>query len=327
MDPLLLAVRADSMQTQAILSDTSGQVYGRAKVANGEASTTLELLRRVYEEATVSYLGIIPPLRAIVALPGLNSASVRRSAADLVKAILPRGSRILLCDELEPLLAAGLGGESGLLLVSGHQAVVGSVDLRGVFRRTEDPLHELGQEGSALWLGTRTLQLIARLREGRLPTGQRLPSLFYEHFNQDNLCDIWNSLMDDPPDAENILKLAQKSVRLAAFPDPEPACRALVVRGARRLADLIVQAQAEASELTKLATCYGNTASGALLDEVKRQTEDLLWATFLRSELEGCIFMARCHHRFPSDLEQEYEVDEASASLWLTMRERKDQLW
>jgi N-acetylglucosamine kinase-like BadF-type ATPase len=294
------------------------------QIANGEARSSRELLERAFQEASIDYSGPIPPLVAVMALPGLHSEAIRRAAAETVRSVLPAGSRALLCDQLEPLLAGGLEGQAGHVLSSGHEAGVGSVSRDGVFTRTEEPSDIMGQEGSGLWLGTRTLQLAARLLEGRLPESARLVGALTEHFQRRTLHDVWETVMAEAPDAISIMALAERTIDLAGFPNPEPACRALVVRAARRLGDLLAQARVD-NEGETLTTWHGRSATGALLDEVFRQTADLRWQPPRVGGLEGCLFMARAFGDNGVG-HGESLVEDAGPAIWLTMRERKEAL-
>lgn len=326
MEPLLLAIRADSTHTSAVLCDEAGFQFGQVRLLNFQARSTRELLERAFQEASLDYVGSLPPVLAVVALPGLDTPSMRRSAAETVRLILPKGSRILLCDELEPLLAGGLGGDPGILLVSGHRAMAGAVEANGIFRRIETPMEELGQEGSGLWLGTRTLQLIAHVRQGRVAPNAQFMAMLGGHFGLDSLEAIWESLMESPPNALATMELAKRSLELAAFPQPDPACRALVVRAARRLVDLVEGLQSALDLPLQVATWHGATAAGALLDEVKRQTPSLCWQAPRFSELEGCLFMARAYGASILDRDSEVHVEDVSSELWCRMRQVKEAL-
>lgn len=326
---LLLGVRADSTHTEAVLAEASGRAIGHVTIANSEARSSRELLERAFQEASIEYSGPIPALTAVMALPGLHSAPLRRAAGETVRAVLPPGSRAILCDQLEAVLAGGLGGEPGHVLSVGHEAAVGSLSSLGVFHRTEEPAEMMGQEGSGLWLGTRTLQLAARLREGRLPETPRLVSMLTDYFGKSTLQEVWDSVMSDAPDAVTITALARRTIALSEFPDPEPACRALVVRAARRLGELLHQAAADLGESEPeemLATWHGSSARGALLDEVVRQTPQMRWQPPGLGALEGCLFMARAYGKQDELGQGEGQVVEADQSLWLSMRERKEAL-
>lgn len=324
MSPLLLALRADAHQTHAQLSQLDGPSWDTVRIANHEARSSRELLERAFQEACLEVCGPLPPVVAIAALPGLHSAALRRAAAETVKSFLPRGSRVVLCDALEPLLAAGLQGEAGHLLCSGHEAGVATISLDGVFTRTEEEPDLMGQEGSGLWLGTRTLQLTARLLEGRLAEAPRLTQALTEHFAQSNLAEVWDQVMRQPPDVSEILALSARTIALAELPDPEPACRALVVRAARRLGELLAIANREPMGETPYATWHGPSATGALLREVVRQTPELTWQPPRLDAMEGCLSLLRAFGT--EGLGQgESVVEDAAPPLWLALRQGKSQ--
>lgn len=326
---MFLGVRADSTYTEAILAGSDGRRWGQVLIPNAEARSTRELLERAFQESSIDFPGTIPSLTAVMALPGLLTPAFRRAAAEMVKSILPAGSRIVLCDEMEPLLAGMLVGRPGYLVRSGSDAAVAFVDEKGMFRRVEDPPDPLGQEGSGLWLGTRTLQLGARIREGRMEATPRLVGLLTSHFRQPTLEDLWDALMTQAPDPPTILQLARSTVALAEFPAPEPACRALVVRTARRLYELVERAQgdlhADAIEGrqppglrgTLYATWSGDTLEGALLDELKRQTQNLEWLAPKADGLTGCLLLGQGLH-LQSDPQKE-TVTDVGPELWSTV--------
>ncbi len=307
-----------------MLADSNGQTYGQVTIPNGEARSSKELLQRAFQEASIEYSGPIPPLVAVVGLPGLHSTALRRAAGETVRSVLPAGSRVALCDELEPLLAGGLAGNAGHILVAGQQACVGTVNREGLFSRTEEPEDMMGQEGSGLWLGTRTLQLAARLLDGRLPETPRLVEALTSHFGKSSLPEVWDSVMTEAPSATVITDLALRTISLAEFPDPEPACRALVVRAARRLFELVQRATAD-NEGLNLATYHGVSARGALLEEVFRQTPEHDWHPPHLGGLEGCLFLGRVCGE-PGAAEGETVVEDVGPALWATLRERHGDL-
>ncbi len=325
MCALFLGVRADSTYTEAILAGSDGRRWGQVLIPNAEARSTRELLERAFQESSIDFPGTIPSLTAVMALPGLSTPALRRAAADMVKSILPTDSRIVLCDEMEPLLAGMLEGRPGYLVRSGSDAAVAFVDEQGVFRRVEHDPDPLGQEGSGLWLGTRTLQLGARIREGRMEATPRLVGLLIGHFRQPTLEDLWDTLMTQAPDPPAILQLARATVALAEFPTPEPACRALVVRTARRLGELVDRAQEMAPDGSEpsprsgalYATWSGATLEGALLDELKRQKQHLEWLPPRADGLTGCLLLARALHL--RSVNHENLVSDVDPGLWSTV--------
>ncbi len=293
MSRLLLGLRADPSHTEATLVASDGKVWGHVRIPNACASSSRELLERAFQESCIELPGPIPPLVAVMALPGLRSEALRRSAAETVRSILPSGSHALICDELEPIVALHFQGRPGVLVWSDLEAAVGHLDGDHVFTRyCEDP-DPLGQEGSGLWLGTRTLQLTARLLEGRLPDSQRLSQILTEHFRQSSVREVWEQIMSDPPDALSLTELAQRTIAMARHPEPEPSCRALVVRAGRRLGDLLSRVPDTSNESFE-ASWSGRSATGSLLQEVQEQNSRFRWlAEPPQGVLEGCLLLCR----------------------------------
>lgn len=310
MKTLFLGIRADRLTTEAVLTDDSGHSLSRVLVPNSEARSTRELLSRVYQEAIQDHSG---SLTAAVALPGLFTEPLRRAATDTVRSVLPQGSAVLLCDELEALLAGALGGRPGLVARSGHDAAIGRVTDEGLFSRTEEEFDPLGQEGSVLWLGTRTLQLAVRILEGRLPPSPRLEGLLKEHFNSVTLGQIVENLEHQAPDAENIAELGRRTLELSAFPDPEPACRALVIRATRKFSELLEQAVHPEEDLA--GVLHDSAAHEVFREEVVRQSPRISWQESHSSPLDGALLLAEAYARLVSDGGSEPER-EIGAEVW-----------
>ncbi len=320
MSQLLLGLRADPAHTEATLVTTEGRTWGQVRIPNAQASSSRELLERAFQEASIELPGPIPALRAVMALPGLRSDALRRSAAETVRSILPSGSQVLLCDELEPVLANAFLGHPGVLLWSDLEAAVGHLDENGVFTRHSEEPDPLGQEGSGLWLGTRTLQLTARLLEGRLPESPRLSQALTSHFAQPSVEEVWSAIMAAPPDPTGLTELSLQTIRLAEHPEPEPSCRALVVRAGRRLGELLDRIPTETDRPFQ-AVGSGRSAVGALLQEVQSQNDRFLWSSPPDTkELDGCLLLARTLEE-PSSNSPETKVEIASTKQWLTLRE------
>lgn len=285
-----LGIRADQVYTEGVLADTNGQVYGRTRVPNGEARSSRELLARVYQECTQDHTG---PVTAAVALPGLFTQPLRLAARETVRSVLPEGCPVLLCDELEAVLAGALEGSPGLVARSDHDAAIGRVDEEGQFQRIEAEFDPLGQEGSALWLGTRTLQLAMRILEGRLPPSPRLEGLLNGHFGSITLAQLMHNMEQEAPDAEKIIALGRRTMELSTFPDPEPACRALLMRASRKFSELLEEAAVDGKEWR--GVLCGSATLEAFRDEVVRQNPNISWQEGKRSPLDGCLLLAEAY--------------------------------
>lgn len=322
MSRLLLGLRADPTHTEATLTTSEGKVWGYVRLPNACASSSRELLERAFQESCIELPGPIPPLVAVMALPGLRSEALRRSAAETVRSILPQGSHSLICDELEPLIALHFRGSPGVLLWSDLEAAVGHLDEEHVFTRYCEDHDPLGQEGSGLWLGTRTLQLTARLLEGRLPDSQRLSQILTEHFAQSSVREVWEQVMSEPPDAVSLMELAQRTIALARHPEPEPSCRALVVRAGRRLGDLLAQVPDTTKESLG-ASWGGRSATGSLLQEVQEQNPRFRWlAAPPEGALEGCLLLCRAviAEDISPEAREPSSVEDTSPKHWQALR-------
>ncbi len=292
MKAYCLAVRADQTHTRAILQNENGETVGQSLIANSQAGSSKELLSLVYERCNGDHQG---PIHAVVALPGLFTAPLRHAAAQTVRSALPSHCQFLLCDELEAVVAGALGGAPGLVARSGHDAAIGRVSEDGLFTRTEEEFDPLGQEGSALWLGTRTLQVAVRMLEGRLPPSPRLEGMLHHHFGSVTLGELLHGLETQTPPSDVITELGRRTVALSAFPDPEPACRALVVRASRKFSELLAQACGEQSDLR--GVLHDSAAQQAFRDEVVRQSQGVTWEEPVAEPLEGCLLLARALSR------------------------------
>ncbi|MBI3924047.1 MAG: hypothetical protein HY319_00765 [Armatimonadetes bacterium] len=311
MNALYLGIRSDSVRTEAVLADAAGRHLARASHANADSCSSRQLLERLLEEVLLGQPEPHPPLIAAVAVPGLLTSAHRRSAAELLREVFRGHASAVLCDELEPALAGGLGCKPGMLVRSGMQATVARVDEEGRFLRTESPSEPLGQEGSGLWLGTRTLQLAARMFEGRLPHSVRLDQALRTHFSSASMGELLHRIEQQAPGAEGVTELGSIAIELAGLPDPDPACRALVMRASRRLAGLIREAAGEAPELA--TTWTGSALHGALLEELRKDLPSAEWIEPIHSDLEGCLMLARASARCRWD----DWIEDMGRGLWL----------
>lgn len=316
MRPYHLAIRADHTVTRAILQDDLGQTVGRSQIQNATANSSKELLSQLYQECNGGQEG---PLHAVVALPGLFTTPLRRAAAETVREALPHGCRLLLCDELEAVVAGALGGAPGLVARSGFDAAIGRISAEGEFTRTEEEFDPLGQEGSALWLGTRTLQVAVRMLEGRLPPSPRLEGMLHQHFGSVTLGQLLHNLETQTPPADVITELGRRTVALSAFPDPEPACRALVVRASRKFSELLALACGEQQQDLR-GVLHDSAAQEPFRDEVVRQSQGVRWEDAQGDAMEGCLILARAMSRL-----SEQEILDESELAPLVWREAMKQ--
>lgn len=203
--------------------------------------------------------------------------------------LLSQSRSVWACRPEEAQLAGFLGGQPGLVLVSGLEASVAGID------RTYYPRFMRQSEGSAVWLGREALlghrsspRLAAEVerRFERLPNLKRVclgsgcsGGLGEECKNEGDPLSSPNS-----PTAEDFRLLCQACglvLDLAEFPGPEPFCRALVLKAARRLTDLCRYMVGRQRTGCTAASWSGLALKGPLLEALKtecsRYLPELRW--------------------------------------------------
>lgn len=311
--PTFLGVLSDSVRTRAILADASGRELARSTVEHARFGHSRELFEEVLTQTLAGQE--TSQLVAAVALPQLLSPAHRRSAAELLRRVFPSHSRVLLCDRWEAALAGSLGSQSGVLVFCGREAAVARADAEGNFARVEASPELLGGEGSGLWLGTRTLQMAARMAMGRMPVSERLEAVLTSHFGFAGLEEFVAQADVRPLDPEQVTALGTRVVELAAYPEPDPACRALVLQAARRLGQLIENVIGpEEGEL--VASHGGQTLHGTLLEEIRKTFPQLRFQPPKQDELEGSLQLARAGANL-----EDPEGDEVGRQLWSALLE------
>lgn len=295
MKKLTLAIQADEHETQANLADDRGCNSGIIRYPNQQASSTVELIKQTYLRARSEYGGFLDSdeldKTAIVALPGLESPSLHQAALATTQKALGEEWSIWLCDSLAPKLVGALGGKPGLLAHSDTDASVACLDHQGKFFTKQHEADSLGREGSGLWLGTRLLQVAARMTEGKLEHSSKLEEALKNHFSVQTLTQLFHELEEKFPTPESMTQLGLLTVNLAEFPHPDPACRALVTRTSRRLAELVKDCIFE-SEVRR-ATWTGRILGGTFLEEVQKEVSELSWQAAAESWVEGAHLMAQ----------------------------------
>ena len=290
-----LVIQADERQTRANLRDDRGQDSGIVRIPNGEAESTFELLQQLYLRTRSEYGGFLDTTAqekiAVVALPGLETPELFQAAHHTVQRALGVNWSICLCESLAPEMVGALGGAPGLLVSSDIDASVACLDKEGTFSTLQHNPDSLGREGSGLWLGTRLLQVAARMAEGRLEHSPKLEEALKEHFSVKTLTQLFHQLEQSSPTPESMMKLGQLVVELAEFPDPDPASRALVTRTSRRLTELVKDCLFEKD--VKLASWSGRIMTGTFLEEVQNGVSELDWRSPEKTWLEGAWHISK----------------------------------
>ncbi|MGE0491487.1 MAG: hypothetical protein AB7S38_19915 [Vulcanimicrobiota bacterium] len=305
MESFFLGLVVDSTETSALLYDDQGKRRAATVLPNKDFSSSRELLRTAtlasFEAARDGLLV------GAVGLSGLDSAAHRQSAARMLAGMMPSNSLVLVGDFLEMTLAGATDFQPGRLFYSCSEAAVASLDQRGNFAKAEAPRDPMGAEGSALWLGTRTLLVLTRMMTGKMAIEPRLVQAV-EGFFGFSLEEGLAGLAGIEP--ERVKGLSQVTLELSTYPDPVPACRALVLQACRRLRSL-------AAELPNPAGSWyqGSGLVGSLREELAQQLELHEWNECRAGAVEGAVGLAQAGHRVRDDL-PETGVTDLSPLVW-----------
>ena len=166
------------------------------------------------------------------------------------------------------------------------QAEAASVDLEGKFRKSANPTETLGAEGSGLWLGTRLMQVLAKMTTGRLQPSERLLAAASAKLQVQP--DGLGSRLTARWEEHEVVSLAGVAIALAEYPEPETACRALVLQASRRLSEL----SDAFGQVGPLASYSGQTVQGAFLDALQNEHPQFLWCAPERDPLQGAVLFA-----------------------------------
>ena len=280
-----LAIVGDHLVTEAVLADQLGQEVVRRKTKNSNHQSSVALFESLLEPMA-EVIGQ-DTLYAAVGLSGLESEAHRGSAISLLERVLPEQTQGVLIDEMEAELAGALRATPGVLFRSSLRAEVAVVDHQGAFWKRASETDVLGAEGSSLWLGTRLLQILARMLTGKMAESPRLMNgtLGLLGLDREGL----NARLQAPWEEAEVAKLAGLAVSLAQYPEPELACRALVLQASRRLSGL-VQGH---SELPNLASYSGATLVGAFLEALQQEHPEMLWCAPESDALAGGLLFAK----------------------------------
>ncbi len=222
--------------------------------------------------------------------------------AETLEPLLARARTVWACRPEEAQLAGFLAGQPGLVLISGLEASVAGID------RTYYPRFMRQSEGSAVWLGREALlghQQSPRLQQEVNRRFQRLPNLTRTCLGSGCSgglgvdCENGGPSPNDPTpeDFKLLCQAAQLVLELAEFPGPEPFCRALVLKAARRLTDLCRYMVGRQRTGCRLASWSGLGLKGPLLEafqsECQRYLPDLRWRSAAFPSEVGAALLAK----------------------------------
>ena len=139
------------------LADTIGEVLARARRA-------LEAEGACAEGAEVAAVAL-----GISGAGPARAAEVRAAVAEHLTGLGIPARRLLITDDLHTAFLSGVVGDDGLLVLAGTGAVAVRFHDRQAVARRDGMGWLLGDIGSAVWLGRRTLEAVAADLDGRGP--------------------------------------------------------------------------------------------------------------------------------------------------------------
>ncbi|GMU54518.1 MAG: hypothetical protein AMXMBFR33_36640 [Candidatus Xenobia bacterium] len=292
---LLLGVDCGGDRSLCVLTDARGNLLAEGHApAPGESN-----LEEVLRAAVAPCLEVVGEGDAttVVAIPGLDQRQARMHALAVVRKVLPERLAVWLCSSLEAELAGSLGGRPGLLIHAGMRAAAAGLERSGRFWSTGESQEVLGDEGSSLWLASRTLQLAVRGMEGRMARSPRLERTLVAYFGVDDLNELLALLDRGHLTPGELAGSVSVILELAAYPGPDPACRALILKASRQLVQLTRQASGRgrwASAPT--ASWSGSALHGPLLEafqtEVFKYLPEVRWRPPVFPTPGGCLLLA-----------------------------------
>lgn len=292
---LLLGVDCGGDRSLAVVSDARGNVQAEGSAAAPGDLTLEDSLRA----ATAGCLEAIGDRDAtcVVAIPGVDRKTARMHGLAIVRKVLPERLAVWLCSSLEAELAGSLGGRPGLIIHAGMRAAAAGLERSGRFWTTGESQELLGDEGSALWLASRTLQLAVRGMEGRMARSPRLERTLTAYFGVDDLPELLQRLDKGQMQPGELAGSVSVILELASYPGPDPACRALVLKASRQLVQLTREVAARGRWPTPPAASWcGSALHGPLLEayqaEVFKYLPDLRWRPQQFPSPAGCLVLA-----------------------------------
>ncbi len=172
--PLVVGVDGGGSRTRVLLADANGTILARTEGAAtalkpGHESDAAEIIKALI--ADVLSMADRAETRPAVCVVGVAGAGHERSAQALWSALASR--RIADDVSVQPdatiALDDAFGDSSGVLLISGTGSVAFARTPDGRLERCGGWGPNIGDEGSAAWLGRRALSVITAAQDGREP--------------------------------------------------------------------------------------------------------------------------------------------------------------
>jgi len=190
--PLVVGVDGGGTRTRVVLADANGVVLARTEGAAssllpGHESEAADLIKALIAE--VLTIAERTETRPAVCVVGVAGAGQERAAQALWSALASRriADDVSVQSDATIAMDDAFGDSAGILLIAGTGSVAFSRAPDGRLERCGGWGPNVGDEGSAAWLGRRALSVITAAQDGREPdtalVGAVLTALEFESLN------------------------------------------------------------------------------------------------------------------------------------------------
>lgn len=234
-DDLVLGIDGGGSKTLVALADRSGRVV---RTARSGGSNPLD--NPAWRSELLTALGGVGELSGIAAgaaaLPTYGEVeALSRAQTEAVASVLGNRPQSMLND-VDAAQIGAFAGRSGILILSGTGSMAWARDAEGRSHRVGGWGDVAGDEGSAFWIGNRTLSAVTQSVDGRAPHTNMVEALFAQIgadiANPQEGIEGWISHLVHPRSA--IATLAPLAMRLAEAGDA--TARSIVFAAADELA-------------------------------------------------------------------------------------------
>jgi N-acetylglucosamine kinase-like BadF-type ATPase len=218
----VLGIDGGGTKTIALSADFQGNVLGRGISGASNYQTVgldraIAALKEASAEAAMAVAGID---RFEVACLGLAGVGREADRDILLPAIgrLGLADRIILEHDAAIALAGATACQPGVVVLAGTGAMAFGMNNKGETRRAGGWGNILADEGSAYYMGRRSLAAACRAYDGRGPKTALVNKLM-EHFGLDNFTDIVREIYKEEASPQKIASLAPLVSQLAEAGD------------------------------------------------------------------------------------------------------------
>lgn len=187
--PLVIGVDGGGTRTRVILADANGVVLARTEgpgtaLSFGHESASADIIKALITD--VMHIAERTETRAAVCVIGVAGAGQERAAKALWSALASRriADDISVHSDASVAMDDAFGDSAGILLIAGTGSVAFARAPNGSVERCGGWGPNIGDEGSATWLGRRALSVVSAAHDGREPetalTGAVLTALEFE---------------------------------------------------------------------------------------------------------------------------------------------------